>query len=193
MYGTTSQPRVETELKRKQAMHLRTLGYSYERIGYAMGVSATYATHLVKEGMQRIAREESAQLVDIEARRLDKIQEVVSKSLDRLLRRFKQLEDEDDYINLPASAKEIQQVVGANLAVMERRSKMFGLDAPKRTEITGANGGAIETKWTVEVKDQNGQQLMEFSPGQLKMDQIVRDAEIVEEEEKEPAYSRPWE
>jgi hypothetical protein len=37
--------------------------------------------------------------------------------------------------------------VNARLAIKKRRADLLGLDAPKRTEVSGADGGPIQTDW----------------------------------------------
>ncbi len=143
----------QIEETRKFAVDLRTSGLTYAEIGKRLGIDPTYAGTLVRGALKRISNEEVSDLVKIEAARLDKLQYIANKSMEVIFNRLAVAEEDGQpLLAFIVETKELQQLIASNLSVMERRAKMLGLDAPKRTELTGLNGGPIETVWEIEVR-----------------------------------------
>ena len=111
----------EHELK---AFELRKSGASFSAIGKALQVSPTGAWRMVKRVMSKLAKlsaEEAAVVRQMELERLDRM-----------------------LLGLWGKATSgNEKAVLATVRIMERRADLLGLDAPKRQELTGANGQAI--------------------------------------------------
>ncbi len=116
-HSQMSPPKVQSAIRRKEAVDLRIEGKTYREIAQELGVTPTRARQLVAEALAAIEKDtaESAE----ELRRLE---------LDRLDQLQSGLWEEAAAGNLKA--------VGAALKIMERRARLLGLDAPTRTENT---------------------------------------------------------
>jgi DNA-binding CsgD family transcriptional regulator len=75
--------RFQTKMKQIEALRLRALGYTYERIAQTMGISETYAYDLVRDALKR-ERAESVQLYrTIELKRLERAIELVMAHIEQ--------------------------------------------------------------------------------------------------------------
>lgn len=111
----------QLELKRK-AVALRGAGATYDLIGESLGIPAQRAAVYVNsayEELRKECKEEFALVFDIEASRLDDLQRA----------------------HWPNKAD--PKHASIILSVMERRARMFGIDAPEKRELTGANGAPL--------------------------------------------------
>lgn len=111
-------------VQRKTALQLRTEGHTFEEIGRRLGVSRQAAHEAVGRELAIVAEDRkalAAHIIDQELERLD----FVARSLE------------------PKVAKGDPKAAQAFLAAMNRRAKLLGLDAPTRTEHTGADGAPI--------------------------------------------------
>lgn len=100
-----------------QALELRKAGFSYRDIGSKLGCSHEQARQDVMSELKSLAalrQHEAQELRELELERLD----VLQKGLE------------------PMAAVGNPQAVIAMLKVMERRSKLLGLDAPQQIEAT---------------------------------------------------------
>ena len=120
----------ETVEKYRQVWVLRLAGMSFEDIAKNVG----YAD---KSGAKRAFDAASERWV-VES--VEQQRQIQSERLDRLL--------------FPA----FQRVVDGDLAMIDpclriekRRAELWGLDAPKRAEVTGANGEAIEINFADQI------------------------------------------
>lgn len=113
---------VETTAKVQQAMQLRAAGASYAQIGQALKCTKKYAFDLVLRGLYE-AKESIAE--DVEQVRL-----VELMRLDSILMELWQARKD------PRTADTI-------LRISERRSKLLGLDAAAKNELSGPDGGPI--------------------------------------------------
>ena len=110
--------------RQKTALQLHIEGQTYEAIGKHLGVSRQRAHQMCKIEIAEAAaerREVATQALDADLERLD----YVMRSL------------------APKVEKGDPKAATAFLRALERRSKLLGLDAPKRTEHTGPEGGPI--------------------------------------------------
>jgi hypothetical protein len=137
----STQAKAEAALAREQqearALEMRFAGASYEQIRQKLGIGSKATAHAVVR--RAIARSRAAvrgdldDLRDLEALRLDRLlQAAWPDAIGRVV----------DGARTPADTKAMQLVV----KLMERRAKLLGLDAPVKTEITGANGAAIQVE-----------------------------------------------
>lgn len=104
---------------RRQALELRLAGANYEEIGTALGLGKTQAWRLVHGALQSAKKkiaEDVEKVRDIEVRRLDAL-----------------------LVSLwPKKAD--PQTAATILKLMERRSRLLGLDAPDKRELSGPQG-----------------------------------------------------
>jgi hypothetical protein len=103
--------------REKKALELKKLGYSYRKIGDALDMSHTQARHDIENALAYIKDDvavDAKALRDLEVARLD----------DWLLRLESKLRTGDD------------RAINTGLRIMERRSKLLGLDAPVRSDVT---------------------------------------------------------
>lgn len=110
-----------TQERRRVAFELRKAGATYEEIGKSLGITRQSAYGLVSkvlEQLQTQTAEDAAAVKEMELQRLDAM--------------FKGL--------WPAASKGNPQSVEKALKVMERRSKLLGLDAPTKHAHTDPSG-----------------------------------------------------
>jgi hypothetical protein len=107
-----------------RALSLRIKGMSYEQIASTVGCSVSKAYNDVKSALEKI-----------EAECAEKAEEVRRIELTRIDSWLKALQPGID-------AGEPRPIETA-LRLSERRSKLLGLDAPSKQEVSGPDGGAI--------------------------------------------------
>jgi hypothetical protein len=115
--------------RRQKALELRIAGARYRQIGQQLGVSHVQAFRDIEAALDELATQQTEQagrLRQIELERLEKA----------TLGLWPKIRTGDD------------KAVRAMVAVMDRRARLLGLDAPTRTEHTGKDGQPIETKVT---------------------------------------------
>jgi len=98
-----------------QVATLRRDGSTFEEIGRALGITASTAHHHWKRYLDEVnaeTRETVLETRDREARRLDSLQLVCMRVID-------------------AGGRDVVPAILAALKIMERRAKLFGLDAPR--------------------------------------------------------------
>ena len=103
------------------ALEMRKHGYSYDQIGEHFECSPTAARSLVKTAMEKAIREPGQEIIDLELQRLDQLYRVAFNR---------------------AATGEVS-AINQCLAVMQRRAKYLGLDAPDKSEVTGAGGAPL--------------------------------------------------
>jgi hypothetical protein len=111
--------------RERDALDLRTRGYTYERIAEALGISTSGAADSVKRALQALkaeTAEKAEEVRDLELRRLDRMLEIAQTAADQ------------------GELSAIDRV----LRIQERRSKYLGLDAPTRSESHATVAAAID-------------------------------------------------
>lgn len=111
--------------RRSIAFEMRKKGATYREIGEKLGISTMAACNHVRAVLTELeeqTKEDARDLVKMELYRLDQM----------LLGLFEKA----------IAGKET--AVDRVLKIMERRARLIGLDAPKRQEVTGADGGEIQ-------------------------------------------------
>jgi hypothetical protein len=123
---SSTSPRRIKAVQEKQlgALEYRKMGYTYLQIAEALGYRSAQGAHeAVKSALTRIIREPAEDVLRLELERLDAL---FAKPYQNAL--------SGDLMALSAC-----------LSVMARKSRLLGLDAPSRQEVSGAGGGAIQT------------------------------------------------
>jgi phage-related baseplate assembly protein len=116
---------VATAEKQRRALQLRNVGVGYDRIADELGYSdKSGAWRAVDAAVKRSVVEPAEHQRVIMAERLDT---ALQRVMDAILRD----NDLDQVVNL--------------IRIEKRRAELFGLDAPKGYQITGADGGPVET------------------------------------------------
>jgi len=145
--------------KERKALELRRAGVGYDEIAQAVGyANGSGAYRAVQRAMKRTLREAGAE-------------EIRDQELDRLDRMQRSVWPRAIQGDLPA--------VGAVLRIMERRSRMLGLDAPVTATI------AVE-HFDGQTVDAEVQRIMATLQGQKPkaIESTIVDAEIVEDEQQ---------
>ncbi|MFA5379909.1 MAG: hypothetical protein WC455_29385, partial [Dehalococcoidia bacterium] len=125
--------------RRPQALQLRIAGASYRAIGKQLGTSGVQAFRDVEYELKLLAeesKEEAERVRQLETERLDAL-------LLALWPRAKGGRIQNGAGEYEVIAPD-QGAVDRILRIMERRSKLMGLDAPVKQELTGKDGGPIE-------------------------------------------------
>lgn len=121
---TASPRRIEAAERRAQALELRKAGATYEqiaqRLGYADRANAYRAVHTA---LKEITAEPAKEVIKLELERLDAM----------LLGLW------------PDARKGKPEAVDRVLRVMERRSKLLGLDSPVRADVSVHQTDATDT------------------------------------------------
>jgi len=131
MASRTSQRLIQSKERRLKAFAMRKRGYTFEQIGDALNISRQAAHKLVDNyitEMEALTDEEAKKLIKIELSRLDDLMTVAYNSA---------MNDKETPGN---RLKAIDRV----LKVMERRSNMLGLDAPKKIAPTDPQGNELK-------------------------------------------------
>ena len=114
-----------TALQREeQAVDLRKTGLSYRQIAEVMNISHVAVGDAIKRAIKKTreaAMDDAADIVELELQRLDELLTIC----------------------WPLARKGDLFAIDRVLKISERRSKLLGLDAATKTEITGAGGGPI--------------------------------------------------
>lgn len=148
-------------LRQHNAYKMRLAGAAYDDIAGALKISRSTAARDVKvahEGCLSETTEGLALMRQQEAARLDVALFAVMPKVKR-----------GDLL-----------AVDRLIALSKRRSDLLGLDAPKRVELTGKNGGPVETE--VNIREQ-------WSPAEARerTQEMVRRLQVAERETSRPA------
>jgi len=122
---------VKSHDRKLKALELRKAGYDYRRIGETLGCSVTQAHRDVAAALKLTLQEPADDVRALEVERLDNMLRALWRDV---------------------SAGN-HGAIDRALRVMERRAKLLGLDAPTRTETTGANGEPVRTDIVIRYAD----------------------------------------
>lgn len=115
-------PKPETVEKERKCLELRRGGLTYDRIAAEVGyTNRSAARKAVERALERTLQESADELRVLEADRLDRLQVAAWKA---------------------ATGGDLF-AIDRVLKIMDRRAKLFGLDAPTRQEHTGPDGEAL--------------------------------------------------
>lgn len=113
--SATLPARVQTQTETMvQAAHLRASGATYREIGEALGIDHTWARTLVLKALEAATYEAADMMRTQEGQRLDRMQRAVWRDA------------------VSGNVAAIRTV----LQIMDRRSKLFGLDSPVKVDNT---------------------------------------------------------
>lgn len=149
----TAGARVESAERRNQILKLRTQHrgtdlpkLSLQDIADIVGI----AKQSVHEHIQAALRERRAEnhllTDDVVEMQFDELQELRGK-----LATVQSIMEQAMASGDLGVIKSYISSMGARVRVQEREAKLLGLDAPTRTEITGSDGGPLESKSSVDV------------------------------------------
>ena len=100
--------------RKRNALELRLAGASYRDIADALQVSQATALQDCKEALADIPAQQADEMRTVELSRLDRLQRAV----------------------WPRAIKGDLQAVDRAIKIIDRRAKLFGLDAPQQVQIT---------------------------------------------------------
>jgi len=100
--------------RKRNALELRLAGASYRDIAQALNCSVGTATNDCKEALAEIPMQQADEMRTVELSRLDRLQRAV----------------------WPKAVKGDLQAVDRAIKIIDRRAKLFGLDAPQQVQIT---------------------------------------------------------
>lgn len=123
----TSAERVIAKEREAQAFELRKSGANYRQIGDHLGVTPQAAHKMVKRVMAMLAKLAKEDAEAVRQMELDR--------LDAMLMGL-----------WPKARKGNEGAVDRVIRIMQRRADMLGIDAPKRSELTGKDGKPIQTE-----------------------------------------------
>ena len=139
----TSAVRIAAKERRRQIIELRMAGASVNKIAATLGFSkSTVSTHL-NGALNDLVSDVNAAAETVRALEIER--------LDRVLMAV-----------WPHATKGSVHHVDRVLKIMERRATLLGLDAPKRAELTGKNGGPIQTTQTLDLASLTDEELAEI-------------------------------
>jgi len=123
--------------RQAQAYKMRLAGTPYDGIADALGISRYTAARDVKAAHEAFRRETAEELALMRQQQLDRLNLAL-------------------FAVMPLVKKGDLPAVDRMLAIEKRRSDLMGLDAPRRVEMTGKDGGPMEQdvnireQWTPE-------------------------------------------
>ena len=148
-----------------EALELRAKGLTLAQVAKELGLSSPQAaSKLIQSSLRKIIEEPAAQLVKMETARLDMLWREAIKVMDsyhivisngqavmdpRYVLEIEALEGEEGQLGaIPSEAllRDTGPVLAAIdrlLKIQERRARLLGLDAPKKMELGGPDGGPI--------------------------------------------------
>lgn len=129
---------------RAEVMRLRAEGATYREIAAELGISLGYAHKIVMREMGELTSETKALATEYRSKQLDELEEIARVWLPRV-----------------KSSGASPQDLTAYLKLLVHEAELTGAKAPARTEVTGAEGGALktETATTVDVSVLTNEQL----------------------------------
>ena len=108
---------IDAAIRDGKAAELRRDGLSYRQIAKAMGCSVAGAHDMVRRALREAVREPADCLRTLELERLDSLYAKVMTIVET------------------GSTKEVLNAIDRALRIMERRSKLLGLDAPLKQDL----------------------------------------------------------
>jgi len=119
--ASTAGTRLSAAERKREIIKLRRDGLTFHEIGEQVACTPQYAFKVVRVYLERVDKElseEVAQLRRLESERLDRAHRAV----------------------WPKAIKGDLRAIDRVLRIMERRARLFGLDAPQKRELTGKDG-----------------------------------------------------
>jgi hypothetical protein len=110
--------------RRVQGLELRKAGLTFEQIGARLGCTPQAAHRAVTLELQRLNEKRAETASEVCRLEMERLDAMLSAAWEKALK---------------GSVREIDTI----LAIMARRARLLGLDAPERKELTGAAGGPL--------------------------------------------------
>jgi hypothetical protein len=128
--------RIAATARQVEALRLRANGQTFDEIGQALGITKQAAFKLVTRALEATLREPAEQVRLLELERLDQLQLEALEVLHRrhLVVQGAKIVKGDDGQPLVDDAP-ILQAIATIVRLMERRSRLLGLDAAQRHEV----------------------------------------------------------
>ena len=139
---------VETAARDQRAAEMLARRFTYQQIGDELGISRQAAHQACKRAMRDVikaGKESTEEAIELEAAKLDALESAYLEILQK------------QHLVVTASGKVAQEngqpleddgpamtALMGLLKISESRRRLLGLDAPKRSEISGRDGGPIE-------------------------------------------------
>lgn len=121
--GTPPDEIIKNRYRALKAVEMRRDGYTLQAIADELGFNSTQAVNMaIKRTLDRTTYET-----------VDDLRTTVGERYDGIIKTF-----------LPLAMKGDPDAAHVVLKTEAQRARLFGLDAPVRTEVTGADGGPIE-------------------------------------------------
>jgi len=150
-----------------EALELRAKGLTLAQVAAKLGLgSPQAASKLIQSALKHVIEEPAQKLIKMETERLDMLWRKACEVMDahhlvinngqvifdpryQPSEELLETADENGKIQMPAEAMlrdvgPILQAIDRLLKIQERRAHLLGLDAPKRTELTGKDGAAFQ-------------------------------------------------
>jgi len=134
---TTGQAEAAAE-RRQKSLDLRIAGARYRQIGAQLGVSHQTAYRDVQTALGELAA--------LQAKKAEKLRELELERCDKLTLAL-----------WPKARTGDERAIRAIVAVMDRRAKLLGLDAPTKLEHAGPDGAPLS--FTLNLKKPNDDDL----------------------------------
>lgn len=149
-----SRQKVTGALHEQKGLELRMRGYTYPQIAKELGVSLGAAFRSVERGLARLRAEnteQAHQLREIESARLDIAMVQAMRILENSRKPDQRLRAIDRVVKL-----------------IDRRARLWGLDAPTKHELTGADGKPVSLEaLALNVAGKSEAELAEYLRGLL--------------------------
>ena len=134
---------VKSTERHQEALKLRIEGKSYAFIAQVLGFSGPPAAcNAVKAGMRKALLEPAHHLRDLELARLDvlyeKSMELMNQDVPVIVNGKPLVKDDGEVVKVQDPNVQLKAITAA-LRVLERRSALAGLDAPKKVQATVEN------------------------------------------------------
>jgi hypothetical protein len=125
----------------EEVVRLRSLGLSFQQIADRVGYAGRQgAMEAYKQAIKMWGNEAVEEMRTLENERIDHLWRTTIGQLERAQRE-------------QAEPETIMRIIATANNLSKRRSTLCGLDAPRQVELTGADGGAIETDIGQMLKD----------------------------------------
>lgn len=124
-HSKTTPRKLTTQEQRTQGLAMRLAGYTFTQIGDNLGITDSAAHKLIMKALDETAvsnADQATALRQLEIERLDRAGVAIEKAV------------RDGHLG----------AIDRWIRISERRSKLLGLDAPVRTELSGAGGGPMK-------------------------------------------------
>ena len=121
--------RIRSSERRKLALEMRARGLPYREIGEQLGVSMQAAHRLVVTALEALRTETGEAAADLRTLELERCDKMLAGLWE-------------------AATSGDTGAVSAALRVAERRSRLLGLDAPQKAEVSGPAGQPIALEAT---------------------------------------------